>query len=204
MTDEKVLCFRRSLFDDLGAFQGLSLAVDRYLPVITAPDNVVYIPRAEAELDRAYKQLIPYVLIACGNKILRYRRGKGGGENRLHGLYSVGVGGHISDQDTAGYREAMRRELKEEIGLDNFKDTIIGVLNDDSNGVGYVHLGIVHVVNVLDESILGTCNEISEPEFVPFLDACRDLDSYETWSKLCLSNVGHYFQRDTEQLACDQ
>ena len=50
-------------------------------------------------------------------KILRYRRGKGGEETRLHGLYSVGIGGHISEEDSGlftqgiGYREAMRREV---------------------------------------------------------------------------------------------
>src|SRR5580658_6835942 len=116
--EERVLCFERNLFEKLGVFQGLTLDVDKYLPVVTATANVLYLNRSAAELDRRYKQLIPYALILCKDRILRYRRGKGGGETRLHGLFSVGVGGHISEEDNGlfsssqlGYTEAMRREL---------------------------------------------------------------------------------------------
>src|SRR5215831_12478 len=122
-TEERVLCFQRRLFEELGAFQGLSFEVERFLPVITASANIVYLNRSEAEHDKRYKQLIPYVLLICNDKILRYRRGKGGQETRLHGLYSVGIGGHISDQDDGlfskdiGYQEGMRRELMEEVAV---------------------------------------------------------------------------------------
>src|SRR5438552_14466403 len=97
--EERVLCFERKLFEELGVFQGLSLDVEKYLPIVTAPSNLEYLNRSAAEQDRRYKQLIPYVLILCNGKILRYRRGKGGQETRLHGLYSVGIGGHISEED---------------------------------------------------------------------------------------------------------
>src|SRR6476646_11333873 len=99
MTEERVLCFPRKLLEELGVFQGLSLEVDKYLPVVTSSSRLVYLNRSEAELDKRYKQLIPYVLLICNGRILRYRRGKGGQESRLHGLYSVGIGGHISDED---------------------------------------------------------------------------------------------------------
>src|SRR6187455_2554728 len=119
--EERVLCFPRSLLESLGVFQGISLDIDKYLPVVTAPSHILYLNRSEAEQDKRYKQLIPYVLILCGERILRYRRGKGGQETRLHGLFSVGVGGHIADEDhglfssNAGYQDGMRRELKEEV-----------------------------------------------------------------------------------------
>ena len=77
-TEERVLCFERNLFEQLGVFQGLSLAVEKYLPVVTASSRLVYLNRSEAELDKRYKQLIPYVLVICNGKVLRYRRGKGG------------------------------------------------------------------------------------------------------------------------------
>src|SRR6266542_3946898 len=99
MAEERVLCFERKLFEELGVFQGLSLDVEKYLPVVTAIANLRYRNRSDAEQDKRYKQLIPYVLIFCNDKILRYRRGKGGQETRLHGLYSVGIGGHIADED---------------------------------------------------------------------------------------------------------
>ena len=94
--EERVLCFKRELFEELGVFQGLSLEVEKYLPVLTSTAKLVYLNRSEAEQDKHFKQLIPYVLLICGDRILRYRRGKGGQETRLHGLFSVGVGGHIS------------------------------------------------------------------------------------------------------------
>src|SRR6185436_4643473 len=98
-TEERVLCFQRKLFEELGVFQGICLDIERYLPLVTSSSNISYINRTDAEQDKRYKQLIPYVLVICNNKVLRYRRGKGGQETRLHGLYSVGIGGHISDQD---------------------------------------------------------------------------------------------------------
>src|SRR5213593_910479 len=99
-TEERVLFFERKLLEELGVFQGLSLDVEKYLPVVTSSSRLVYRNRSEAEQDKRYKQLIPYVLIICNGRILRYRRGKGGQETRLHGLYSVGVGGHISEEDS--------------------------------------------------------------------------------------------------------
>src|SRR5262245_38321577 len=98
-TEEKVLCFPRKLLEQFGLFQGIELNIEKYLPVATDPKSILYLNRSEAEQDKRYKQLIPYVLIFCQDRILRYRRGKGGQETRLHGLYSVGVGGHISEED---------------------------------------------------------------------------------------------------------
>src|SRR5205085_9016658 len=136
-TEERVLCFERKLLEELGVFQGLSLEVEKYLPVVTASSNILYRNRSEAELDKRYKQLIPYVLVICNDKILRYRRGKGGQETRLHGLYSVGIGGHISEEDNGlftnalGYQEGMRRELMEEVAIDDANDAMVALINDD-------------------------------------------------------------------------
>src|SRR5204863_9204689 len=138
--------------------------------------QLVYLNRSEAEQDKRYKQLIPYVLLICNGKILRYRRGKGGQETRLHGLYSVGVGGHISDQDNSlfakdiGYREGMRREIMEEVAVEEVNDTAAAVINDDSTEVGYVHFGVVHITHVPNENIVGHRSGILGPEFVRIAD----------------------------------
>jgi predicted NUDIX family phosphoesterase len=193
--EERVLCFKRELLEELGVFQGLTLDVDKYLPVVTSLANLVYINRSEAEQDKRYKQLIPYVLILCHGKLLRYRRGKGGQETRLHGLYSVGVGGHISEEDhdffseDRGYRAGMRRELIEEVAVDDVKDAAVAVINDDSTEVGFVHLGIVHVVQVASEDVAGRRSGIVSPEFVAIEDAVKDLAGYETWSRICLEHL---------------
>ena len=194
-TEERVLCFERNLFEKLGVFQGLSLEVEKFLPVVTATANVCYINRSAAEQDKRYKQLIPYALILCGDKILRYRRGKGGGETRLHGLYSVGVGGHISEEDNGlfssgiGYHEAMQRELKEEVDIEVTKEMAVAVINDDSTEVGFVHLGIVHIVYVPDESLANRRSGIVNPEFVAISEAIKNPDAYESWSRFCLEHL---------------
>ena len=194
-TEERVLCFKRQLLEQVGLFQGLNLEVEKYLPVLTSPSQLQYLNRSEAEQDKRYKQLIPYVLVLCNEKVLRYRRGRGGQETRLHGLYSVGIGGHISDQDHGlfstgiGYQDAMRRELLEEVAIDQTKAPAVAVINDDSTDVGYVHLGVVHVMYVDDEAIAGRRSGILAPEFLPVAEATRDLAVYESWSRLCLEHL---------------
>lgn len=194
-TEERVLCFERKLLEELGVFQGLSLDIEKYLPVVTGPSNILYLNRSEAEQDKRYKQLIPYLLVICHDKILRYRRGKGGQESRLHGLYSVGIGGHIAEEDHGlfskgpGYHEGMRRELMEEVAIDDLPETAVAAINDDSTEVGYVHFGVVHVVHVADEAIAGRRSGIVNPEFVPVADAVKERSGYESWSVFCLQHL---------------
>ncbi len=194
-TAERVLCFKRTLFEKLGVFQGLSLEVERYLPVLTSSSELVYINRSDAEQDKRYKQLIPYVLVVCNGKVLRYRRGKGGEETRLHGLYSVGIGGHISEEDSGlftqgiGYTEAMRREVMEEVAIDEVNEAAVAVINDDSTEVGWVHFGVVHVMPVKDESVAGRRSGIVAPEFIPIAEAIKNASAYESWSRFCLENI---------------
>ncbi len=194
-TEERVLCFERKLLDELGLFQGLSLDVEKYLPVVTSPSRLVYLNRSDAEHDKRYKQLIPYVLLICNGRILRYRRGRGGQETRLHGLYSVGIGGHISDEDHGlfsndlGYRDGMRRELREEVAIDEGKEAAVAVINDDSTEVGCVHFGVVHVMHLANETIVGRRSGIVGPEFIPMTEAVKDPSGYESWSRFCLEHL---------------
>ena len=194
-TEERVLCFQRKLLEQLGVFQGLSLDIEKYLPVVTSSSQIVYLNRSEAEQDKRYKQLIPYVLVICNDKILRYRRGRGGQETRLHGLYSVGIGGHISEEDHGlfstglGYREGMRRELMEEVAIEDEKEAAVAVINDDSTEVGYVHFGVVHMMHVASEAIVGRRSGIVSPEFVAVTEAVKDTSAYESWSRFCLEHL---------------
>lgn len=189
-----MLCFPRQLLEEIGVFQGISMDVDKYLPVVTASKQLLYLNRSEAEQDKRYKQLIPYVLLICNGKILRYRRGKGGQETRLHGLYSVGIGGHISDEDSSlfsnvGYREGMQREIKEEVDVEEVNESTVAVINDDSTEVGEVHFGVVHVMHVANEDVVGHRSGIVAPEFVLIADAMKNASGYESWSRLCLENL---------------
>ncbi len=195
LAETRIRHFERKLLEELGVFQGLSLDVEKYLRVVTGSAHVLYMNRSDAEQDRRYKQLIPYVLIICHGKILRYRRGRGGQETRLHGLYSVGIGGHISEEDHElfssglGYQEGMRRELMEEVAIEEVKEAAVAVINDDSTEVGYVHFGVVHLMHAAKETMAGRRSGIVGPEFVPITEAVKDLAGYESWSRFCLEHL---------------
>src|SRR6266436_7985031 len=110
---ENVLVIKRSLFDELGSFQGLNFEPEKYLKPILSHGNNSFIPRGEAESNPAYKQIIPYALIVFQNTVLHYVRGKKAGEQRLIAKGSIGIGGHMSEEkdkllwhttDEAAYR----------------------------------------------------------------------------------------------------
>src|ERR1700738_5580465 len=97
--DENILVIKRALSDELGNFHGLNFEPHKYLEAILSRGNNFFVPRAKAENDPTHKQIIPYVLLACGDKVLHYVRGKKAGEQRLAAKGSIGIGGHMNDHD---------------------------------------------------------------------------------------------------------
>lgn len=186
---EKVLCFRREALEALGVFQGLTLAADDYLPAILQT-TLRYIDRPLAELDTDYKQLIPYVIVVCGDRVLEYQRC--GGENRLLGKWSLGIGGHINEDDgptSTAYNTGLHRELREEIGyeMEQWKSPlIVALINDDSTPVGKVHFGVVHILNVESTEVVTKCPNLKNAHFVSMRAAelRRMAGEYEKWSEL--------------------
>jgi predicted NUDIX family phosphoesterase len=83
----------------------------------------------------------------------------------------------------------MRRELMEEVAVDEVKEVAVAVINDDSTEVGCVHFGIVHVIQVSNENVAGRRSGIVGPEFIPIAEAAKDLSAYESWSRFCLEHL---------------
>lgn len=196
MPEEHVLVVPARLIESIGSIHGFEVDVDRFLKPILASDELSYRPRSEMELDPNFKQLIPYVVMQWTDsadglpRIFTYTRG-GGGESRLHAKRSIGVGGHISRQDSGGiddpYTTGMRRELDEEVSIGcPYLDQREGLLYDDSNEVGRVHLGVVHRF-ILDRPLV-TSNEadLADGEFLTIDELRSQFDRLETWSRLCL------------------
>ncbi|PED64034.1 NUDIX domain-containing protein [Priestia megaterium] len=122
-------------------------------------DSYISIRRGDAEEQPKYKQPIPYAIIQRGNDIYLYERLSGGGETRLHNKLSLGVGGHMNPIDNAkDFNEVLEinleRELEEELVITdkNFTVTPIGLINDDSDPVGEVHIGVLCVIKVSEDS----------------------------------------------------
>jgi len=194
--EENVLVVPREVFDRLGAFQGIRHQVDQYLPVLLQEENTRFLPRSLAETDPSFKQLIPYAVLTWENRILRYFRGGSSGEKRLVAKGSIGIGGHINDGDgdlTAvnqeTYRRAVDRELAEELVLGGqFTERIVALLNDDSNEVGKVHLGVVHHLTLNSPDVQPGENALHGLEFLTPEQLLAERDSLETWSQIVLDH----------------
>jgi predicted NUDIX family phosphoesterase len=194
---ENVLVIRRSLFDQLGSFQGLNFEPQKYLDAFLSRGNNFFFPRPEAENNPAYKQIIPYALIAFGDRVAYYVRGKKAGEQRLVAKGSIGVGGHMNETDESlfamdkqAYRAGVEREVNEEVKIQTqFEDRIVALLNDDSTEVGRVHLGIVHVFRLKEPKVKKREAMIRGLTFLTKAELMAHRESLEGWSQICLDSL---------------
>ena len=196
---EEVLVVPRSLLEKSGAFQGIRTeGIDAVIAQLLDPANHFFMDRAAAEEDPSHKQLIPYCIFRHGDRILHYTRGKSGGESRLHAKLSVGVGGHINPVDTGdgrtgpeAYHAAVTREIEEELELPGaHPHRIIALLNDDSNAVGQVHLGVVHLVDLDREDVHSREDALADLSFSTLEELSGPLfERLETWSQHCVAHL---------------
>ena len=191
---EHVLVVPTLLLHELGYFQGFNARVERYLDTLLDPIHTSFQPRSQCEDDPSYKQLIPYCLFMHEGRVFNYRRGKAGGEGRLHSKRSIGIGGHISSTDRLGgdrrYCEAMHREISEEVFMEaGFRDRCVGLINDDETPVGRVHLGIVHIFELDSAKVLPREESILETGFAQPAELLQVLDQFESWSQICLKHL---------------
>ena len=161
---------------------------------------------SSVELGKLFPQILGYVqLVNEQGEILSYaRKGK---EKGLHGLRSIGVGGHVSHEElvTAIYRSdepiqlpklteliqlGLRRELLEEVGID------IGtymeanqLLVSDSNLTSQVHVGLPMQLNVVESDIILEESEFLDARWINVEELKATVDIYEPWSQLIIQNM---------------
>ena len=197
---EDVLVVPRSLFETVGEFQGFCGDTAAYLSALLDPAHTSWRPRATVEEDPSLKQLIPYCVLswrdAAGTPhYFAYTRGGGQSEARLRAKRSVGIGGHISSidgehGDNTSYEAGMRREITEEIAIDGtWTARCVGLINDDSNAVGSVHLGIVHVLKLEKPGVASRESELIECGFESLEALLADRERFETWSQITLDAI---------------
>ena len=196
VAEERVLVLPTSEFHALGHFQGFTSDLAAYLPALLESENLSYRPRGEMELDPSFKQLIPYMVFRHTDdngvqRLFQYTRGGGMGESRLHAKRSVGIGGHISTEDShAGslhdvYRVGMQRELSEEVALETaYTETCVGLINDDLTPVGKVHLGVVHLFDIEQPKVYPREDDMLDACFLTLDEILPQLDRYESWSQI--------------------
>jgi predicted NUDIX family phosphoesterase len=184
--------------------QPLSLAISASYNPTVAPVGIdvddgsnaaLFMPRAAAETDPRFKQLVGYCMVCVGDKILTYRRPAKNTEQRLAGLRSLGFGGHTEPEDLSGGSDsalfvvcnALKRELREELAIENPKLEHLGLLNHDDTPVGSVHLGVVYTVQLSAGSAsYAPSDEIDGLELLTVEEAYKHLDEFEVWSQFLL------------------
>ncbi len=157
-------------------------SVDDYLTAIRQAGS--FRPRDEVEADPSWKQVIPYLVLRDGERLFLMRRTRAGGDERLHERYSIGIGGHVNPGDTDP-QGGLRREWAEEIEADFEPHFVpVGVLNDDDNPVGAVHLGLVYAADAEGQPVAIREKHKLEGAFATLAEVAAVADRLETWSAL--------------------
>lgn len=200
--DEQVFCLKRTDLETYlhsplpqGMFAGIQLG-----ELLNLPQH--FVPRSLAESDPSCKQLIPYQLFCRGTRFFVYERGKRVGENRLAGRLSLGIGGHINSSDAPTgkmteelYYEALQRERREELVCPEVLGAaFLGLINDDSDPVGQVHLGTVHRCQVRPDETLAirpASEDLHPHGWWTAEEIIAERDRFEKWSLLALELALH-------------
>lgn len=174
------------LFSQVNMWQGIN--TQDFDSIIQSIQNyVVSMPRAHAETNFAYKQIIPYILFMFDNKLFVMQRKNNASEQRLASKFSLGIGVHIR-QDDIEHNDIFAwalREFHEEVDYQgNLSYKKIGILNDDSSDVGKVHLGIIWLV-IGNSDKIAIKNEHKSGVLLTFEECMNLYENMENWSRIC-------------------
>ena len=153
--DEMVAVIPRDLVAGM-PFPGFVSTAASLFDLHVLMQQVKYKRRGDVEEDERWLQVIPYMYVWDPDveKVFVYRRSTKSGEKRLHRKLSLGLGGHLNEEDGRHGRVSLlgtgaRRELNEELCFDPPIDvqgltlTTVGALLLDTTPVDRVHLGVV-------------------------------------------------------------
>lgn len=199
--------FLDKMFGITSENEGLTTSGIRSMLTGLVPDLSMYLEEMRGMSSYPqYIQLIPYILFRNSGKYLFYARPVAGGEERLHGKISIGVGGHVDLADVvtdvatdaidldATLMRCARRESSEEIGLTVGDDAIrfMAVLYVDDQEVDALHLGIVAICDISDAQMddIRVNAELGRHGFETLggiAAACRaDGTAMETWTRIVI------------------
>ena len=197
MKDDRVLCIERSQMPTEWIMDKGALAVDtNELNKRLSNVEMKWVSRAIAENQNDPKQLIPYaIIITKDRRIACYPRH--GSETRVHGLWSIGVGGHIDYADKSCDSQwestimtSLMRELSEELHSEcSLQPQFAGIINEEITKVGHTHWGLVFLIFVDDSSMISAQTELHGLQWLTKQQLVDGPYKLELWSKLALSFV---------------
>ena len=183
---ENVLVVKTASLGDIISRSGLIKGHESEVLSLIAAEGS-FLARPVAEKSPEYRQIIPYVAIVRGDEVFATRRLSKGGESRLHGLMSLGVGGHINEIDSKDddwLMNCLRREIEEEVDIADFGTlTLRGLVNDNGNDVGSVHLGFFFTLTTTGGVTVRETDKLTGG-FEPIAALPEQLHTMETWSQI--------------------
>src|SRR4030042_4138432 len=178
---------REELFND-GIWYGVKTKdIKKYINLISKKHK--FLPRSKVEQDPSWQQIIPYLVFESGSRFFLMRRKGNHTDRRLSNMYSLGIGGHINKKDIEGIGRRniiswARREFEEEIAYSGkFTTEFVGLLNDDSNDVGLVHLGLDICIRGESDNI-AIRDEHKTGNLIELSGCAKYYKRMETWSKI--------------------
>ncbi len=143
--------------------------------------------RYEAEIDPSFKQVIPYAVIEHKPTGMIFMTTRLGGDERLIGQASIGLGGHMEDGESIF--DCLYRELNEEVGLrqeDIADATFCGFLYSEASEVDSVHVGMVyHVCTERSDLVCLETDKLTGAWYTPAeLRYIRAGNHMESWSAI--------------------
>ncbi|MEX2028303.1 MAG: dCTP deaminase [Candidatus Curtissbacteria bacterium] len=182
---EKVMVVSRGELFKNGIWHGLKTRdVEKYTRLIS--NSHKFMTRGDVEEDARYQQIIPYIVFENRGRIFLMHRKADHTDRRLANNYSIGIGGHVNKGDIHGANiiSWAKREFEEEVSYKGkYKAKFLGVLNDDSNSVGLVHLGLVILFSG-DSDEIAVRDEHKSGELVELGGLKKYYKGMETWSQI--------------------
>ena len=186
--DERILVVNRADLMPDGGWNGIKrVNFDHYLQIINEKKQFLW--RSEMENDPTYKQIIPYLIFNYNQHYFLMQRQSTASEARLRNKYSLGIGGHIRQEDMTGTTsifEWAKREFHEEVHYDGkLEIEPLGIVNDDTTTVGKVHLGFILLLKGNSGNIR-VKSELKSGSLVTLTDCQNYYENLETWSQKAL------------------
>lgn len=199
--DEQILVVKRAhiFFDSVSgvsdAWHGLKeVNFDHYMNIIDHEKE--FHARSMMETDPGYKQIIPYLVFEHNHHYFLMQRQSTASETRLRNKLTLGIGGHIRKEDMQedSLFAWATREFHEEVNYEgNLVVKPLGIINDDSDDVGKVHIGFVFLLSG-DSSDISVKSELKSGMLVSLDECIAQRECMESWSQFVVD-----FLRDNKQ-----
>lgn len=189
--DEDILVVKRSLLFGAHSWHGLTQdGLDAMIEKISAHQE--FLPRSLMEQDPLYKQIIPYLVFCHDNRYFVMQRQTKASETRLASKFTLGIGGHIRKEDmtSSSLIDWAQREFEEEVSYTgNITWKPLGMVNDDTNPVGQVHVGLVFLAQG-DSDAISVKSELKSGVLLPLPEIkSHYYENMETWSQFIVDQL---------------